>query len=128
MATTGRPTDQPYPGLDLGSFAAAQRRYLDAWAGASQIMLDAMRTVVQRQAEIAQSGLREFWSGGETMARSGPGEYRPAEQLERVQAYCERAFSDYQELGDIILRAQSEALRVLGDGAKAGLEDIRRAA
>jgi hypothetical protein len=126
MATIGRPTDRPFPSLDLESFAAAQRRYLDAWTGASQIMLDAMRTVVQRQAEIAQSGLQEFWSGRETMA--GSGEYRPTEQMERVQAFCERAFADYQELGDIVLRAQSEALRVLGDGAKAGLEDMRRAA
>src|SRR4051794_19195781 len=128
MATTGGPTDRPFPSLDLESLAAMQRRYFDAWTGASQIMLDAMRTVVQRQAEIAQSGLQEFWSGREAMARSGPGEYRPAEQVERVQAFCERAFADYQELGDIILRAQSEALRVLGDGAKAGLEDMRRAA
>jgi Phasin protein len=128
MAAMGTSTDRPFPGLDLEGIAAAQRRYLDAWAGASQIMLDAMRTVIQRQAEMAQNGMREFWSERETGVRSRPGEYRPTEPLERLQAVCERAFSDYQELGDIVLRAQSEALQLLGDGAKASLEDMRRAA
>jgi hypothetical protein len=125
MAAMGMPTDRPFPGLDFEAIAGAQRRYLDAWAGASQIMLDAMRTVIQRQAEMAQNGMKELWSERETV---GSGEHRPAEQIERLQAVCERAFSDYQELGDIVLRAQSEAWQVLGDGAKASLEDMRRAA
>lgn len=113
-------------GLEI--LMTAQRRYIEAWANAGQIMADAMQTVARRQAELAESGLREFWTENDAFARARAGEYRPAEELERLRGFYERAFGGFQELSEIMLKAQSEALKVLSDGTAASVEHASRAA
>jgi hypothetical protein len=128
MAAKAEIADRDFWGFDPDMILVAQRRYLEAWAGAGQIMADAMRTVVQRQVEFTQSGMREFWSEHQAMLHDRPGEHPPTEQFERLCTFCERAFANYQELGEIMLKAQSEAVQVLSDCASASLEDVRKAA
>lgn len=114
------------PGFDPDRLVTAQRRYLEAWTNATQIMADAMQTVVRRQTELTEAALREFWAEGETMLRAAPGEYRPEEQFARMQGFYERASANVRELSDILLSAQREAMSVLGDGAAASLAPFKQ--
>jgi hypothetical protein len=128
MVRTAAANDRPLPDFGPEAMIAAQSRYLEAWADAGQIMADAMRTVVQRQTEIAGAGLREFWSAREQMLRSEPGERAPADQLDRLRESYERAFAHFQELSGIMIKAQAEAMNVLGSCAVASVEEVRKAA
>lgn len=118
--------DRDQWGVSLDSILAAQRRYLEGWAGASRIMADAMRSVVQRQVEFAESEMRAFWSEHDAALREGPS--RSGEPIERLCSFYERAFASFQEMSDIVLKAQSEAMQVFSDCAVASLEDMKKAA
>ena len=45
-----------------------------------------------------------------------------------MQGFYQRAFGGFQELSEIMLKAQSEAMRTLVDGVAAGAEATRKAA
>ena len=126
--TTSEITRRHQPELTTDSLLVLQRRYLEAWRDAGQIMVDAMRTVMQRQAELTEEGMREFWAGREAALQAGSGDYRPGEQLERLHGYYQRAFGGLQEATEIMFKAQSEAMRVLTDSALARTAESRKAA
>ena len=54
--------------FDADELAAAQRRYVDAWASASRIMNEATQAVWRRQADFAAASARRFWSAPPTPA------------------------------------------------------------
>lgn len=105
-----------------------QRRYLEAWRDAGQIMVDALQTVARRQAELAEEGLRDLWAEPGEPSRGSSGDPRSAGQLDRVQGLYQRAFGGFQELSGIMLKAQSEAMRTLVDGVAVGAADASRKA
>jgi hypothetical protein len=118
--------DRGLPGPGMETILAAQRRYLEGWADANRIMADAMRTVVQRQVELAGEGMRAFWSEREAMLERD--DARPADPVTAMCAFYERAFENFRESSDIMLKAQAEAMQVFSDCATASLEDMRKAA
>lgn len=129
MAATAEMSRRRRPSAASEPLLEAQRRYFEAWRDAGQIMMDAMRTVMRRQAELTEEGIHEFWAEREAMLRAGgQGEYRPGEQIERLQARFQKAFGNYQELTEIVINAQSEAMRVLTDGTLTAVEDSTRKA
>lgn len=124
------PTTGAFPGFAADSVAQAQRRYLEAWAGASQIMGDAAQTLLQRHAEMTNATLRRLWAGQTALVdgSAAPAALRPEQQLEGLSDLYEIAFAHCQELAAIILKAQTESLEVLAHCADARAEDARRAA
>jgi hypothetical protein len=125
-ATSDRSRRKPEPAVD--DLLALQSRYVEAWRDAGQIMLDAMRAVMQRQSELAEESVREFWSDGQVDSRGGRGELRPMEPLERLHGHYRRTLGGLQEVTDIMLKAQSEAMQVLAEGMLGGAEQTSRKA
>ncbi len=119
--------DQPAADDAADTLLDLQHRYLQAWREANQIMLDAMQAVSHRQAELADQGLREFWVEP-AATQDGSGEARTFGRLERAQGFYQQAFSGFQELSEILLKAQSDAMRVLAEGVATGTETSRKAA
>jgi hypothetical protein len=114
--------------LDPDSIAQAQQRYLEAWAGAGQIMSDAAQMVLRRQAEMTIATMRKLWSGQAALANGRDHQLQPTQHLESVSDLCEIALAHYQEMVAIVLKAQTESLEVLADCATAAAADARRAA
>jgi Phasin protein len=125
MAGTTAGGDHPLPGFDPEAIIAAQSRYIEAWANAGQIMADAVRVVAQRQSELANAGIRDFWADSQAMLEARPSERHPAEQL---RSFYEQAFANFQELSGILIKAQAEAMSVLSNCAAADPGRDHRAA
>ncbi|MFZ1426903.1 MAG: hypothetical protein WAS21_09060 [Geminicoccaceae bacterium] len=122
------PTTGAFPGLDPDSIAQAQQRYLEAWAGAGQIMSDAAQMVLRCQAEMTTATMRKLWSGQAALADGRNDQLQPMQHLGRMSDLCEIAFAHYQEMAAIMLKAQTESLEVLADCATAAAADAKRAA
>lgn len=121
------PTTGAFSGFDANGIAQAQRRYMEALAGASQIMSDAAQVILRRQAEMTEAALRRLWAGQAALADGRDDQLRPTQQLERVSDLYEITFAHCQEMAAIILKAQTESLEVLADCATAAAEDAKRA-
>jgi len=128
MAKSAEAGDRVDMAMGADALLATQQRYIEAWRDAGQIMADAVQTVIRRQAELAQAGMREFWADGDGLLAMSERDYRPGEQLERMCAFWERALGSLQETSEIMLKAQSEAMRALTDRAKGGEGVGRKAA
>lgn len=129
MPTVAKTTSQPAtPGLSADTLMGAQRRYLEAWTTANQIMVDAMRTVIQRQTELAQSGMQDFLTGTGTMLQPGAGAPGAADPFGKMREFYEKAFSNFKELTEIMVKAQTEAMNVLSQCVTTNLDELKRTA
>jgi hypothetical protein len=114
------------PGLfDPQALIEAQRRNLDAFTNAGQILADGMRTYAERQVTMVQEAMGHLW--GELQATSrkpSQATAAPAEQMERMRAAFAKVVAQVQELGNLLLKVQSEAVAVLNECAAKNLEAL----
>ena len=121
--TTSRPMH--FPMLDGDRLIAAQQRNLDAWASASQIAVDGMKALAQRQSEMLQFSVDQWVTQGQGAFSGKPAEFKPADQLANAKSSYEAAVSNARELAEIAMKAQSEAVDVLTKCMMANIDDLK---
>jgi phasin family protein len=115
----------PFPTFDGDRLIAAQQRNLDAWASASQIVVDGVKALAQRQSEMMQSTVDQWVAHGQGAFNGKPGEFKPGDQLATARSNYEAAFSNAKELAEIAMKAQSEAVDVLTKCMMANIDDLK---
>lgn len=118
--------------FDPQALLEAQRRNLDAFASAGQIVAEGMRTYAERQIAMVQeamSGLwRELQAAGARGKPAAAAEAEPADRLEGTRGAFEKVMVQFQELGNLLVKTQSDALAVLNECAARNLESLGGAA
>jgi phasin family protein len=120
--TTVKP---PFPMFDGDRVVAAQQRNLDAWASASQIVVDGVKAIAQRQSEMMQSSVEQWVATGQGAMNGKPADFKPADQIATVKSGYELAVTNARELAEIALKAQSEAVDVLTKCMMANIDDLK---
>ncbi|MEK0085970.1 phasin family protein [Benzoatithermus flavus] len=110
--------------FDPQALLEAQRRNFAAFTNAGQIVADGMRTYAERQIGMVQEAMRNLWSELQSSTQKPQAATAPAEQLDRMRAAFERVMAQVQELGNLLLKVQSEAMAVLNECAAKNLEAI----
>jgi hypothetical protein len=110
--------------FDPQALLEAQRRNFDAFANAGQIVADGMRTYAERQIAMVQEAMSNLWSEMQSSAQKPQAAVAPAEQLDRMRGAFEKVMAQVQELGNLLLKVQSEAMAVLNECAAKNLEAI----
>lgn len=116
------------PVVDAQELAAAQRRYVDAWASAGRIMNEATQTVWRRQAEFAAASARRLWSAPAMPADRSDDRRQPDLQLERMTDLFEVAFAHFHELAGIMFEAQTASLNALAGSVPTPVDVKKRSA
>jgi hypothetical protein len=115
--------------FDPQSLLEAQRRNFAALTNAGQIVADGMRTYAERQVTMMQEAMSGLWSELQASSRKPvAAAAAPAEQLDRMRAAFEKVVVQVQELGNLLLKVQSDALSVLNDCAAKNFEALGGAA
>jgi phasin family protein len=125
MATKTTVKPLPFPMFDGDRMVAAQQRNLDAWASASQIVVDGVKAIAQRQSEIMQSSVGQWVATGQGAMNGKPADFKPADQIATVRSGYEQAVNNARELAEIALKAQSEAVDVLTKCMMANIDDLK---
>ena len=102
----------------------AQRRNFAAFTNAGQIVADGMRTYAERQVSMVQEAMSNLWSEMQATASKPAAPTAPAEQLERMRGAFEKVLSQVQELSNLLLKVQSEAMGVLNECASKNMEAV----
>jgi phasin family protein len=121
--TTTKPL--PFPMFDGDRMIAAQQRNLDAWASASQIVVDSVKAIAQRQSEMMQSSVDQWIATGQGALTGKPAEFKPADQIATAKTSYEAAVNNAKELAEIAIKAQSEAVDVLTKAMMANIDDLK---
>ncbi|HEX6016053.1 MAG TPA: phasin family protein, partial [Geminicoccaceae bacterium] len=112
--------------FDPEALVEAQRRNFDALTNAGQILADGMRTYAERQVTMVQEAMGHLWGELQASASkpSRAAATTPAEQMERMRAAFAKVVAQVQELGNLLLKVQSEAVAVLNECAAKNLEAL----
>jgi phasin family protein len=114
-----------FPMFDADKLIAAQQRNIDAFASASQILVDGVKAVAQRHGEILQSSMDQLVTVGQEAFAVKPNEFKPADQVAKARSTYEAAVANAKELSEIVMKAQSEAAAVLTKCAMANIDDLK---
>ena len=112
----------PFVPFDAETFIAAQQRNLDALASASQIVVDGVKAMAQRQSEMMQASVDQFVAAGQG---AKPMEFQPGDQIAKAKSLYEAAVNNAKELAEIAMRAQGDAVAVLSKCVMANIDDLK---
>jgi len=115
----------PFQMFDADRLVAVQQRNLDAFASASQIVVDGVKALAQRQNEMMQASVDQFVASGQSAFTGKPMDFQPGDQVAKARSAYEAAISNAKELTEIAIKAQSEAVDVLTKCALANIDEFK---
>ena len=87
-----------------------------------------MRTYAASQVGMMQGAMRDLWGEIQTGGRAPATAAAPSDQLARMRAAFDRVLAQVQEVSQLLLKVQGEALAVLNDAAVANAQALGGAA
>jgi phasin family protein len=115
----------PFVPFDTETFMAAQQRNIDALASASQIVVDGVKTIAQRQGEMMQFSVDQLMSASHDVLAMKATDLQPVDQFAKAKAQYEAAVNNAKELAEIAMKAQGEAVAVLSKCVMANIDDLK---
>ncbi len=107
--------------LDPQALLAVHQRNVEAFTSAGNIVAEGMRAYAERQVGMVQEAMRNLWGELQTGGRAAA---EPSDQAARMRAAFDQALGQVQELSQLLLKVQSEALAVLNDCAAANAQTL----
>lgn len=118
--------------LKLPSFADVEplmrvyQRNMEALAAANKVALEGAQAYARRHMEIVQQSLSELTRTMQALATPGSPQAKTAAQVEHMKHAYERAISNMKELGELVQRANNEAIQLLTQRFAEAMDDIQQ--
>ncbi|MDA0340322.1 MAG: phasin family protein [Proteobacteria bacterium] len=113
------------PGLDFETLIAAQKKNIEAFVGANQIVAEGYQAVAKRQTEVAQGAMQDAQSQMSELMASGAPEDRIAKQADLVKTGIEQAAQSMREMSEVIQKSQAEAFEILKRRMDESVDEIK---
>jgi phasin family protein len=114
-----------FPGLDVESMVAAQRKNLEALTQANQLAVEGAQAVARRQVELARQAVDEASAFFRDWTQPGAPDERLAKNLELTKQAFEKGLANARELTELVTKANAEALEVIQKRVTESFEEIR---
>ncbi len=110
---------------DLEALTAATRRNIEAFTAANKVALEGAQAVARRHMEIMQQTVADMTTAMQSLAASDTPQARAAKQAELAKAAYQHGVANLKELGDLIQRANAEALDLVNKRFAAALDEVK---
>jgi phasin family protein len=100
---------------DMEAVLSAHKRNLEALSEANRVALEGAQAVARRHMEIMQSTMTGLTASLKDVSASDTPAARAAKQADLLKQAYENAVSNTRELGDLIQKANTEAMSKLND-------------
>jgi phasin family protein len=114
-----------FPGFDMEALVASQRKNLEALTQANQLAVEGVQAVARRQVELARQAVEEASALVRDLTQPGAPEDRFAKNAEVAKQAYEKGLANLREIGELVTKANSEALGVINKRIAEGLDEIR---
>jgi phasin family protein len=114
-----------FPGVDVESIVAAQRKNLEALTQANQLAVEGVQAVARRQVELARQAVDEASSLFRELSQPVAPEERVAKGAEFAKSAFEKGVANARELAELVTKANTEAFAVLQKRVAEGFEEMR---
>ncbi len=113
------------PMPDMEVVLAAHKRNLEALTEANRVALEGAQAVAKRHLEIMQSTMSGLTETMKSMSVSEPPAARAAKQADMLKQAYENAVANTRELGDLIQKANSEAMQKLNNRFSEAMTEMK---
>jgi phasin family protein len=114
-----------FPGFDVESMVAAQRKNLEALTQANQLAVEGVQAIARRQVELARQAVDEASAAMREWTLPGAPEERIAKNVEMAKHAFEKGVANARELAELATKANTEAFNVIQKRVAEGFEEIR---
>ena len=120
-------TNGKTPSVDLETLFAAQRKNFEALSSANQLAFDGIKTVAQRQAEVAREAVEEFSKLAKELSAPASAEEKLVKQAEIAKAAFEQALSTMREMSETLQKSNTQAIDVLSKRVADSFDEVKTA-
>ncbi len=113
---------------DIDAFIAANKRNMETLSAANRVALEGAQAVARRHMEIMQSSMQEMTEGMKALASAEAPQAKAAKQAELLKLAYEHSVANMKELGDLIQRANAEALGLLHTRFMEAMDEVKKLA
>jgi len=110
---------------DIDAFIAANKRNMETLSAANRVALEGAQAVARRHMEIMQSSMAELTEGMRAIASADAPQAKAAKQAELLKHAYEHAVANMKELGELIQKANAEALGLLSQRFTEALDEVK---
>jgi phasin family protein len=125
MDVTKLMADFKMPSFDVEAVMAAQRKNVEALSAANQLAFESFQELARRQSEMVRQTIQETTSLFNEAATGNAPEDRMTKQTELTRAALEKSLTNMKELSEMMAKANYEAVEVLSNRVREGLEELR---
>jgi phasin family protein len=111
------------PKLDLDQMIETHRKNLEALASSASAVTEGAQAMAQKQREIVEAGLREAQALAQEL--KAPSDLNLARQTEFAKKVFDIAVQGAQETAQLTRMSTGDAVKILQDRMREGLEEIR---
>ncbi len=113
------------PGVpDAGALMRAHQRNIEALSDANRIALEGAQAVAKRHMEIMQQTMGELTETMKALAGGDAPQDKAAKQAELLKAAYERAVANTREMGELIQKANGEAMNALNQRVSESIQEL----
>jgi phasin family protein len=110
---------------DMDALTTAHGRNMEALSAAYRAALEGAQAVVRRNGEIVGQAIADMEQAVKAAASAQAPEEKAAKQVEFLKAAYQRAVANMQELGELIQKANAEAVGLLNRRFSEGLDEVK---
>ncbi|HXE16520.1 MAG TPA: phasin family protein [Stellaceae bacterium] len=114
-----------FPGFDVDSLIAAQRKNFEAFTQANQLAVEGVQALVKRQVEIVTAAIEEASTALKELTVPGGAEEKLAKNTELAKASYEKALAASRELATLVTKTGDEAFGVLNRRFTESFDEIK---
>ena len=119
--------EMKFPPIPDGeALMGAHRRNLEALSAANRIALEGAQAVAKRHMEIMQATMAEVSEQMRALSSTETPSAKAARQAELLKQAYERAVQNAKELGDLIQRANAEAIGTLNHRFTEAMDEVKQ--
>ncbi len=114
--------------FDFNQLFNAQRRNIEAFSAANQVVVESAQAISRRQAEIARDSVENALKASKDMFTSGTPETNMAKQADFAKSWFEDALSNLREVTEMVTKSGFEAFDMINRRCAESMEECSRAA
>jgi phasin family protein len=114
-----------FPGFDVESLVASQRKNLEAFTQANQLAVEGVQAIARRQVELARQAVDEASTALREMTQPGAPEERFAKNAEIAKHAFEKGVANAREIVELMTKANAEAFNVIQKRVTESFEEMR---
>ncbi|MBI1272601.1 MAG: phasin family protein [Alphaproteobacteria bacterium] len=118
-------SDFKMPDMGFEAVMAAQRKNVEALAAANQLAFEGFQALARRQSEMVRETVQETSSLMNDAMGSGAPEDKMTRQADLAKQTLEKSLNNIKELSELLAKANYEAVEVLSNRMREGLEEMR---